>query len=133
MLGKVVLWVSGIIFTAYGLVCLVAPELPAQYAGLIATSGDAKGEILSMYGGLQTGFGLFCLLGATREQIRGPALLALVMLVGGLAVARLYSVVTVADPVTAYTWGALVFEFATAIVAAIALRQSNDGPAPQRA
>jgi hypothetical protein len=124
VLGKAILWISGIIFTAYGLVCLVAPELPASYAGLTMTSGDAHAEIRAMYGGLQTGFGIFCLLGATRADFFRPVLASLVLLVGGLAFARLYSVATGVDPVESYTYGALVFEFATAIIAAIALRKS---------
>ncbi len=57
-------------------------------------SGDAFVEIGAMYGGLQTGFGLFCLLGALRKDFYRPALTSLLLVVGGLALARLYSTAT---------------------------------------
>lgn len=123
MLGKAILWISGVVFTAYGLVCLFAPGLPAEYAGLAITSGDAYAEIGGMYGGLQAGFGVFCLLGATRASFYRSALTALVLLVGGLALARLFSTVTGANPVGSYTYGAMIFEFGTAVLAAVALRK----------
>lgn len=123
MLGKFVLWISAIVFTSYGLVCLFAPEVPAGYAGLTITNGDAYAEIGAMYGGLQTGFGLFCLLGALRSSLHKPALALLVMVFGSLALGRMYSTITVADPVGGYTWGAMIYEFATAILAALSLRK----------
>jgi Domain of unknown function (DUF4345) len=124
VLGKTILWISAVIFISYGLMCLFTPELPADYAGLVMMSGDAHAEIGAMYGGLQTGFGIFCLLGATRDSFFRPALASLVLLVGGLALARLYSTATGTDPIGGYTYGAMIFEFTTAILAAIALRKS---------
>jgi hypothetical protein len=124
VLGKVILWVSAIIFISYGLMCLFTPTLPADYAGLAITTGDAFAEMGAMYGGLQTGFGIFCLLGALRVDLRSPALMSLVLLVGGLAIARLYSTLTNHEPVGVYTYGAMTFEFATAILAGIALKKA---------
>lgn len=124
MLGKVILWVSAVTFIVYGLMCLVSPALPTNYAGLAMNSGDAFVEIGAMYGGLQTGFGIFCLLGALRRDLYRPALMSLVLLVGGLALARLYSTLTSDIPVGSYTYGAMVYEFTTAILAGIALRKS---------
>jgi hypothetical protein len=57
VLGKVVLWVSAVSFISYGLICLFSPDVPARYAGLNMTNGNAIAEIGAMYGGLQTGFG----------------------------------------------------------------------------
>ena len=123
MLGKVVLWFSAVVFGGYGIVCLISPELPAGYAGLIIDSGDARIELAAMYGGLQTAFGVFCLLGALRNDLYRPALISIVLLAGGLALARLYSTLTGSETVGSYTYGALVFEFTTAILAALALRK----------
>lgn len=123
MLGKVILWISAIGFIAYGLACLVSPALPTEYAGLGMNTGDAYVEIGAMYGGLQTGFGLFCLLGALRKDLYRPALMSLVCLVGGLALARSYSTLTSATAVGSYTYGALAYELSTAILAMIALRK----------
>lgn len=123
MLGKAILWISGFAFVGYGLACLYSPELPAGYAGLAMTTGDAYAEIGAMYGGLQTGFGIFCLLGALRAGFYRPALASILLVVGGLALARLYSTATNNDPVTDYTYGAMVFECVTAVLAGLALKK----------
>jgi hypothetical protein len=123
VLGKALLWISAFAFIGYGLACLFFPELPASSAGLAMTTGDAYAEIGAMYGGLQTGFGLFCLLGALRSDFYRPALASLLLLVGGLALARLYSMATSNDPVAVYTYGAIVFESVTAVLAGVALRK----------
>lgn len=125
MLGKIVLSISAFIFTAYGILSLVSPELPAGFAGIEMTSGDAYAEIGAMYGGLQTGFGLFCLLALMRPTFYQPGLALLVIGIGVLAIARLYSSVTAPAEIGAYTIGAIVYEFATAILAAIAMRHSG--------
>ena len=123
MLGKLLLWFSAVSFAAYGLMCLVDPGLPARYAGLDILSGDGYSELGAMYGGLQTGYGFFCLLGALRKDLHRPALMSLVLLLGGLALGRLYSTLTGADAVGSYTYGAMAFEFTMAVLAVIALRK----------
>ncbi|MAT93789.1 MAG: hypothetical protein CME59_14445 [Halioglobus sp.] len=129
MLGKFVLWVSALSFISYGLACLLDPSLPAGYAGLAIENGDGFAEIGAMYGGLQTGFGLLCLLGALRAEAYRPALLMIVVVIGFLAVARLYSALVAAEALGGYTWGAMGYEFATAILAALALRGAAAKPA----
>ena len=124
LLGKIVLWVSTIAFVGYGLQCLISPQVPADFAGLAIVNGDGYAELGAMYGGLQTGFGILCLLGALREDLFKPVLTAVALVIGSLAVGRLYSAVTAPDPVAAYTWGATAYEFATAILAVIALKKA---------
>ena len=123
MLGKFVLWLSAIMFIGYGLACLVSPTLPAGYAGLILSNGDAVAEMGAMYGGLQTGFGAFCLLGALREAYYRPALVLLLLCIGGLALARCFWAFTTDGAVGGYTYGAMAFEYTTALLAALALRR----------
>ena len=123
MLGKILLWVSAVGFAGYGLACLIDPALPTGLVGLSITTGDAYAEITAMYGGLQTGFGLFCAFGALRAEVYRPALVSLVLVVGGLALARLFATLMNPDPVTSYTYGALVYEFTTAVLARVALRK----------
>ena len=125
MLGKIVLWLSAVIFGSYGIVCLIWPELPAEYAGLMIDSGDAWVEIAAMYGGLQTGLGLFCLLAALNPNFYKTGLVVLIFCIGSLALARLYSTLLITDPVSAYTWGAMTYEFATTILATLALRKTS--------
>ena len=123
MLGKIVLWASGLIFASYGAACFLSPELPANYAGLSIGSGDAYAEMGAMYGGLQFGFGIFCILCALKPAFYRAGLTLLVIAIGCLALGRLVSAYDADWLVGAYTWGALGFEFLTAILAALALRK----------
>lgn len=125
MLGRSILWLSALVFIAYGLVSLMSPAIPAGYAGLVMSNGDAVAEIGAMYGGLQTGVGIFCLVAVIRLEYYRAGLLLLVTAIGALAMARLISLLIGTDTVTAYTWGALAYEIVTAILAAIALGQSS--------
>jgi hypothetical protein len=123
MLGKFVLWLSAVAFIAYGLACLFSPALPAGYAGLEFVTGDALPEIGAMYGGLQTAFGVFCLLGALKTDYYRPALMLLLLCIGGLALTRCYWAIAGGTEVGGYTYGAMAFEYTIAILAALALRR----------
>ncbi|MEM1156279.1 MAG: DUF4345 family protein [Pseudomonadota bacterium] len=125
MLGKFILWLSAIIFTLYGLFCLISPELAASNAGLEFINGDAKPEIGSMYGGLQTGFGIYCLLGALKSTYYRPALTLLMLCIGALALARCFWAFNTDSALSAYTYGAIAYEYFTAILAGWALLRSN--------
>jgi hypothetical protein len=129
MLGKTILGVSSLVFIAYGLVSLISPAVPAGFAGLVMSNGDAFAEIGAMYGGLQTGVGLFCLLALIKKEYYRAGLMLLVLGIGALAIARLLSALLTTDLLTAYTWGALVYELVTVALAGIALRQCYRGVA----
>ena len=133
MLGKVILWVSAVMFVSYGLACFFSPALPAGYAGLEMTNGDAFAEIGAMYGGLQTGVGLLCALAALRSEYYRAGLMLLALGIGALALGRFYSLVTGGNPVGFYTYGALGYEILTAVLAGIALRMSADPATPSSA
>ena len=136
MTGKFVLWISALVFISYGLISLFSPAIPAGYAGLIISNGDAYAEISSMYGGLQTGIGVFCLIAATRVQYYESGLLVLVIGIGSIT--AIYTVLAEGDdsitaarfigflgspePVTFYTYGAIGYELLTTVAATIALR-----------
>ena len=125
MLGKIILWISAISFISYGLACFFSPDLPAGYAGLTMGNADAVAEIRAMYGGLQTGFGLFCLLAALKLEYYRAGLLLLVLCITPLALGRLYSVISGDEGHGVYTWGAMAFEFSIAALAALALAKSS--------
>ena len=125
LLGKIILLVSALVFTAYGLVSLISPATPAGFAGLLMTNGDAFTEIGSMYGGLQTGIGLYCALAAFRTEFYRPGLALLAIAIGALALARLISIFLAPDPVSAYSLGAFAYELLTALLASIALLKTS--------
>ncbi len=131
MLGKFVLWLAAVVFTAYGVVCFFDPAVAADFAGLAMTNGNAVAEIGAMYGGLQTGIGLFCALAAVRSEHYRSGLVVLFLGIGLLALGRIYSTVTGSEAVTAYTWGAIVFEVVLASLAGLALKQSTTTAAQQ--
>ncbi|HDZ07477.1 DUF4345 family protein [Pseudohongiella sp.] len=120
MLGKTVLGVSALVFIAYGLVSLVSPAIPAGFAGLEMGNGDAFAEVGAMYGGLQTGIGGFCLLALIKPDFYRGGLALLTIGIGAMTMARLVSLLMATDAVSAYSYGALGYECATAVLAAVA-------------
>jgi len=125
MLSKIVLWIAAIGFTPYGFLCLIEPSTATDYAGLTMTNGDAFAEISAMYGGLQLGLGLLCLLGALKPRFTHTGLTAVAFVIGGLVVGRTTGFLVGSDPVTSYTYGALAFEWVLTILSILALRQSS--------
>ena len=123
MLGKFVLWLAAAVFTAYGVVCFFDPAVAADFAGLAMTNGNAYAEIGAMYGGLQTGVGVFCIICALTASLQRAGLLLLAIGIGSLAFARLYGAWDADWMVGAYTWGALAYETITAVLAVVALRR----------
>ncbi len=123
MLEKSLLSVSGLIFIAYGVACFINPELPAALSGLTIDSGDGFAELGAMYGGLQFGVGVFCLMCAVIPVYTRAGLLLLLLGIGCLALARLVSAWDADWMVGGYTWGALVFELLVAGLAALALKR----------
>ena len=121
ILGRIVLGVSALVFIAYGLISLVSPGIPSGLAGLAMSNGDAFAEIGAMYGGLQTGLGMFCLVAFLKPDFYRAGLLLLILGIGSLALARFISFLLATDAVSAYTYGALAYEFTTAVLAATAL------------
>ena len=122
MLGKGILWLSAVMFTAYGLLSLFSPATPAGFAGLEILNGDGFAEVGAMYGGLQTGLGLYCGFAALNREYYRAGLLLLVFGIGALAFARLLSLLMSPEAVSAYTWGALGYELLTTIAALLALK-----------
>jgi len=114
------LWFNGLVFAGYGLACLVMPALPAGYAGLGLETTSGTVEVVAMYGGLQTGFGVMLMLGARDPSRREVVLLAVACVVGGLALARLFGM-AVHGP-SPYNLGAVAYETTTAVLALVALR-----------
>jgi hypothetical protein len=129
MLGKFVLWVSGLIFFAYGVVCLFDPAIPAGYAGFQMAGGDAFVEVSAMYGGLQAGFGLWCLLGAINNDYARASLLSIVFVIGSLAIGRVIGLSQGLGDVTSYTYGAIFYESLTALLALLSLRAAKSNQA----
>lgn len=124
-MARFVLYLAGATFTLYGLVCLLRPDIAANAASLSLRNADAIAEVGAMYGGFQTGFGLFCLLAAWQPVYRRAGLWALLLGIGLLAVARSYHAVISDTELSAYTYGAIAFESLITLLAALGLRRRN--------
>ena len=88
--------------------------------------GDAFAEVAGMYGGLQTGIGLFCLLALLKQTFYRSGLALLGLTVGSLALARLVGALLTQDPISLYTHATFTYEFITAAVAVCAFARTSD-------
>ena len=122
ILGIGLLWFSAIVFIAYGLFGFFNPNIPADFSGLQMINGNGYADIGAMYGGLQIGIGFFCLLSALRNDFYKAGLALLTITIGCLALGRLFNAVATTDALSIYTYGALIYEFITALLAAMVLR-----------
>jgi hypothetical protein len=128
MLGKIILGISALVFISYGVVSLLFPAIPSGLAGLEMSNGDAIAEIGAMYGGLQSGIGMFCLLALLKREFYKSGLVLLTLSIGSLAAARLFSLLMTTEAISAYSYGALVYEFSTTVIASMALMGKNNDP-----
>ena len=119
MIGKGILGLSSLLFTGYGLACFYDPSIAATNAGLVMEGSSAFAEMGAMYGGLQMGFGLFCLIAVFNANYYRAGLLALFIVIGFVGVTRLISQIVGSDEWTSYTVGALIYELATMIITGI--------------
>lgn len=124
MPGKFVLGLVGITFAVYGVYVLFSPAVIANFIGYELAGPDAGIELLAMYGGLEIGVGLFCIAGLLNQQMRKPALLAVILIVGGLAIARVFATFFAPVAPGSYTYGALLFEFTCTTLALFAYLNS---------
>ena len=125
MLTKFVLWATGLSLGLYGAACLFSPELAAGYIGYQLIAADTKIEVIAMYGGLQVGFGLFCIFSALSSTHTKSGIVAVCLVMGGLAVSRAFGIASVSGEPGEYTYGAVAYETLTTVLALLALRQTK--------
>lgn len=103
---------------------LFAPEALEQIAGLAASSPTGTTEIRAMYGGLEVGVGVMCLIAIFRPDLVRAALFALACLTGGLVVGRALGW-AIDGSGTPYTVSVLSFEVFTFVVSALVLSRTR--------
>ena len=97
------------------------------FAGLGILTGDGYVELGAMYGGLQIGFGIFCIMAALKQDLYRPGLTVLVVVIGGLALGRLSHFFPLASPVTTVDWSPGDEEYvpSTCLLCPLPLRHSR--------
>lgn len=119
-LARFVLIFTGISFFGYAVACFLYPvEVAGRFTGYGLEAAAGLIEVRAMYGGLQAGFGVFCLLAGFRRPWTMPGLTAIAWVMGALAVARvaglgLHGMAGWHGPVA-------VYEAVTAVLAIVAL------------
>ncbi len=98
-----VLVLCGLAFLAIGIAFLMTPESMAAHIGITLEAVSAKSDIRAVYGGLDTGLGVFFLACAGRRSWVGPGLFAAMLCFVGLVAGRITSLTMDGAP------GALVF------------------------
>lgn len=122
MITRVFLGLQALMFIGYGLYCLVQPQALAGAAGVMATTQTGTIELQAMYGGLQTGVGMLCALGALTAAYRRYALVTLIFVIGGLAVVRVTLGLTQAE-FSGYNLFAMIYESVTVLLVFWLLRR----------
>jgi hypothetical protein len=84
--------------------------------------------VRAMYGGLEAGIGALCLCALLRSSLVRPALLTLCFICGGLGLTRLFGLLLDGSAST-YTFGALVLEIPSAVIATVLVRRVHAGGA----
>lgn len=93
-----VLRLSALPFAAIGLAFLLAPTAMGSHVGVTLAGATADHDVRAVYGGLQLGCAALLLWGAARPERLRFALVAQVLLYGGLAAARAFAWVLVGAP-----------------------------------
>jgi len=128
MATTIFLAICAALWLPYGLFCFFSPGYLADAAGVSAVSTTGTIELRAMYGGLQAGIGALALAALFRESLRRPALLCVLFLCTGLALARLLGAVADAE-LSSYTIMGLGFELVSVGYATVLLRRGAE-PTP---
>lgn len=120
MFGKIILLLTGGIFAAYGIACIIDPSLPAEYMGVELGAAGGTVEFMAMYGGLQTAMGLLFLYTGLHAERNLAGLKVMALLLGGLGLTRLCGLILHGQD--SYNMGAVVYEITSMVLALVALK-----------
>ncbi|MEM8944536.1 MAG: DUF4345 family protein [Planctomycetota bacterium] len=112
---KIFLTVLGIAYLALAGWCMSQPAKTAASIGFEFRSASGQSEYFTIYGGLQLGLGLIFLFPLVRPDSLAFALIASLLVHGGLILARGISLVLYSG-ISSMTWGFAVLELVLFLV-----------------
>lgn len=92
LVARLLLFISGLVFLGIGIWAMVQPEVVVASMDLAVETVSARNEIRAVYGGMDLGLGLCCMVGAMRPRYRRAALGLLALVLGCMVLARGVSV-----------------------------------------
>jgi hypothetical protein len=115
-MARIFLIIAGLMWLAYGIYMLMAPEALAVTAGVGALNATGTIELRAMYGGLEGAVGLLALWGAFDPRLRRAGLAALAFTCTGLGATRLIAALQ-AGEFSTYTKQGLCLEIPLSLIA----------------
>jgi hypothetical protein len=120
-LTRLSLGITAAAFTGFGVACFLRPRQMLAKIDVQPTSSTGVTEIRAMYGGMELGLGAFFAYCAAQKGMERPALLAQIAGLGGLAAARIWSILK--DEPGAIMVPLALAEAGTAVLGIVALRR----------
>ena len=122
---RIVLWLGGLGFIAFGAAFLIAPLQTMAMAGIPLQGDVAATELRAFYGGLELALGLLLLRSAINPLRWSEGLLLSLVAYGGIGGARLLGI-AVAGSATPFLWFAAATEVGLALMSWWARSQLPD-------
>jgi hypothetical protein len=125
LFARILLWLAGLGFIAFGVAFLVDPLGTLRATG-IAIDGDlAATELRAFYGGLEVGLGGFLIATDLIAGMRRTGLLLCSASYGSIGLARLLGI-ALAGAGTPFLWFALATELTFGVLGLVAWRRLRD-------
>lgn len=87
-IDRLALLLNGLAFLGFGLIFAGWPDQMLGLLDLRIDTGAARTDLRAIYGGLESGFGLWLLLAARSDDLRRPALISVALATLGLVCGR---------------------------------------------
>jgi hypothetical protein len=118
--ARIVLVVSALMYAGFGAAYLARPKAMAKLTHFELPSPTAVTEIRAFYGGIELGLAALLVVCAVRPAWAGAGLLALALLSGGAALARLIGF-AVDGSATPFLWKVFAAEAFVAVLGVVGL------------
>lgn len=107
---------NAVVYLGLGAWCTLVPDGTSRAIGFEFTKAAARSEYITVYGGLEVGFGLFFALAAWHEPTRQAGLLFALLTYGCLALFRMGTLIAL-DDLGRFPWIMLSIELPMALLA----------------